>query len=256
MNLRILGCHGGETPRHHCPAFLIDSSLCIDAGAITRTLTLEQQCQLELILVSHAHLDHVRDLGFIADVRAQNGCPPLTIAATQSTLTALQSHFFNGQLWPDFTRIPSPQRPAIEFKELLPDQENHIGHYRVRPIPVHHSVEAVGYILSNGRTALAYSGDTGPTDLLWQSIAQYPEVAALIIEVAFPNSQQALASQSGHHTPQTLAADLRKLATHQHNLPVMVFHIKPTFEQETVQDLAALQLPNLVVLENGDEFLL
>ena len=32
MDLRIIGCHGGETPKHRTSAFVLDDRLAIDAG--------------------------------------------------------------------------------------------------------------------------------------------------------------------------------------------------------------------------------
>ena len=58
MELRILGCHGGETPKHRTSSFLLDERVAIDAGAVTSMLTLEEQHRIETVLVSHAHLGH------------------------------------------------------------------------------------------------------------------------------------------------------------------------------------------------------
>jgi len=38
MKIKVLGCHGGELPRHRTTCFLIDGKLTIDAGAITAAL--------------------------------------------------------------------------------------------------------------------------------------------------------------------------------------------------------------------------
>src|SRR5581483_12389966 len=113
MELRVIGCHGGETPRHRTSAFVVDDILAIDAGSLTSGMEVKAQCALDAVLVSHAHLDHIRDLATIADNRAQNGCKPLVIAVTKQTIAILKKHFFNGLLWPDFTKIPNPQRPTI-----------------------------------------------------------------------------------------------------------------------------------------------
>ena len=56
MELRVLGCHGGETPQHRTTAFLIDERLTLDAGALTSQLTLEDQARIEVVLVSHSHM--------------------------------------------------------------------------------------------------------------------------------------------------------------------------------------------------------
>src|SRR5690349_10710401 len=114
MELRILGCHGGETPKHKTSSFLVDGKIALDAGAVTSMLTLEEQKRIDTVLVSHAHLDHIRDLATLADNRCQQGGPPLKIAATASTLRVLREHFFNDLIWPDFSKIPTPLGPTLE----------------------------------------------------------------------------------------------------------------------------------------------
>jgi 3',5'-cyclic-nucleotide phosphodiesterase len=69
MELRVIGCHGGETPRHRTSAFVLDERLAIDAGSLTSGLDLKAQFRLDACIVSHAHLDHIRDLATIADNR-------------------------------------------------------------------------------------------------------------------------------------------------------------------------------------------
>ena len=75
-------------------------------------MELKAQCALEAVLVSHAHLDHIRDLATIADNRCQNDAAPLVVAGTKQTLAILKKHFFNDLLWPDFSRIPSARAPG------------------------------------------------------------------------------------------------------------------------------------------------
>src|SRR5271170_4715365 len=99
MELRVIGCHGGETPRHRTSAFLIDERLAIDAGSLTSGMELDAQCALRAVLVSHAHLDHIRDLATIADNRLQNRAKPLVVAGTKATIAVLRKHFFNDLLW-------------------------------------------------------------------------------------------------------------------------------------------------------------
>jgi len=130
VELRIIGCHGGETPRHRTSAFVLDGRIAIDAGSLTSELDLPSQWRLEACLVSHAHLDHIRDLATIADNRAQHGCPPLVVAGTRVTLAILKKHFFNGLLWPDFTRIPNPATPTIEYKLLKPEVATEVAFLR------------------------------------------------------------------------------------------------------------------------------
>jgi 3',5'-cyclic-nucleotide phosphodiesterase len=255
LDLRVIGCHGGETPTHRTSAFVVDDRLAIDAGSLTSGLDLEAQCSLEAVLVSHAHMDHVRDLSTIADNRNQRGAPPLVVAATKPTIAVLQKHFFNDLIWPDFTRIPNSRRPAIKFMPLAPDRVATVAGYAVRPIPVHHSIDCCGFTIQGSKGSLAYSGDTGPTDRLWEVLNETEDLKALLVEVSFPNAQARLAKVSGHHTPASLARDMRKLERRA-DLPALIYHIKPAFETIVERELGRLRGLNLEICSIGAHYIL
>src|ERR1700755_1419403 len=152
MEFKVLGCHGGESPKHQCPAFLLDGRVCLDAGSITNMLTLKEQQRIEAVLVSHGHLDHVRDLAMLSDTRTQQGGPPLVIAATPGTIAVLKKHFFNDKLWPDFSKIPDLHNRTIVFQKLAPEKVSEVCGYKVQPVPVDHTVEAAAYIIGDEKT--------------------------------------------------------------------------------------------------------
>jgi cAMP phosphodiesterase len=254
MELRVVGCHGGETPRHRTSAFIVDERLAIDAGSLTSGMELKAQFRLNACIVSHAHLDHIRDLATIADNRCQADCDPLTVAATRSTINVLKKHFFNNSVWPDFSVIPNKARPTIRYVELKPERRTQIGDYSVRSVLVNHTIESAGFIIEGADATIAYSGDTGPTDRFWELLREEKKkLKALLMEVSFPNREQKLATVSGHHTPRTLLKDLKKFGKPQ-DLPTLLYHIKPVFQGEVEQECARLKGVNLTVLGIGDRF--
>ena len=253
MDLTVLGCHGGETKKHRTSSFLINGKLALDAGAITGQLSLREQQEIQTVVVSHAHMDHVRDLATLADNRCQQGGPTLEIAGTRETLADLRKHFFNDRLWPDFSRIQIDTGPTVKFRELESEQEAELCGLRVRPVPVDHTIESSAFIISSERASVAYSGDTGPTDRLWEVLNQTPDLSGLIMEVSFPNDQAKLAVDSGHHTTESLAIELQKFNAPE-DLPVFLFHIKPVFQSVVERELARIRSRNLQILELGDEF--
>ena len=255
MDLRVIGCHGGETPKHRTSAFIVNEVLAVDAGSITSGMTVAEQAKLDICLVSHAHLDHVRDLATLADNRCQMRCAPLVIAGIKETLDALRAHFFNNLIWPDFSKIPSDEQPTIVFQELTSEQETRIGGFTIRPIPVSHTIDAVGFIVDDGTSALGYSGDTGPTDRLWEHLNRQKNLRGMLIEVSCPNGEQAMATASGHHPPATLAADLAKYRAPQ-DLPSLLYHIKPVFQAVVERECAHLKGYNLQVVKLQDRFVL
>jgi 3',5'-cyclic-nucleotide phosphodiesterase len=216
-------------------------------------LELEAQCELEACVVSHAHLDHIRDLATIADNRCQAECEPLLIAATRPTIRILRKHFFNNQIWPDFSEIHTSAGPTIRFIELKSGQTTKIAGYEVMAIPVSHTIDSSGFVVRGPGATLGYSGDTGPTEQLWKVLKAEPKLKALLMEVSFPNREQQLASDSGHHTPKTLGKDLKKFGKPQ-DLPTLLYHIKPVFQGEVEQECARLKGVNLTVTALGDQF--
>lgn len=255
MDLRVIGCHGGETPKHRTSAFLINDELTFDAGSLTSGLELRAQCQLEACLVSHAHLDHIRDLATIADNRCQNGCEPLIIATTKGTISILKKHFFNNLIWPDFSVIPSVDKPTIRYLELRPEKPTAIAGHKVRAVMVDHTIEGCAFIVEGKDGAIAYSGDTGPTVRLWELLNEVSDLRALLMEVSYPNREQKLATISGHHTPRTLGVEMKKYRAPK-DLPTLLYHVKPTFQSEVERECASLKGVNMTVCRIGDQFVL
>ncbi|HEY0466160.1 MAG TPA: 3',5'-cyclic-nucleotide phosphodiesterase [Polyangiaceae bacterium] len=255
MEFRVIGCHGGETPRHRTSAFVIDDRLAIDAGSLTSGMDLKAQFRLNACIISHAHLDHIRDLATIADNRCQADCQPLVVAATKETLAVLKKHFFNNLIWPDFSVIPNKAKPTIQYVELKPEKRVEVAGYQVRSVLVNHTIDTSGFIVEGKDATIAYSGDTGPTDRFWELLNQETNLKALLMEVSFPNREQKLATVSGHHTPRTLLKDLKKYVKPQ-DLPTLLYHIKPVFQGEVEQEVARLKGVNLTVTALNDQYVL
>lgn len=255
MQLRVLGCHGGETPKHRTSSFLLGETVAIDAGAITSSLSLDEQRRIGSVLVSHPHMDHVRDLATLADNRCQQGGSTLEIVGIPATIDALRKHFFNDVLWPDFTRIDAKDGPTVRFVELEVNREADVGGYVVKPVLVNHTVDTSAFIVRRDDASIVYGADTGPTDELWTHVNALGDLRALMMEVSFPDDEAELAHNSRHLTPRTLEAELGKL-TLSDELPILLYHIKPTFEARVLRELAGLRGRNLQILQLEDEILL
>ena len=61
-DLRISGCHKKESRDSLFKAHLIDGILALDAGGLTRSLTFEEQENIQTIALTHRHFDHIRGL--------------------------------------------------------------------------------------------------------------------------------------------------------------------------------------------------
>jgi ribonuclease BN (tRNA processing enzyme) len=254
MELRVLGCHGGESLHHRSTSFVLDDRLGLDAGATSTMLTLDEQLGLEAIVVSHAHLDHVRDLASLADNRCQGATRPLAVAGTRETLRALREHFFNNVLWPDFSAIPLVRGggPTVRFVPLDPEVPTEVAGVTVRAVLVSHTIESAGFILERDGRAMVFSGDTGPTERLWEVARTVPGVRAVLHEVSFPDELEWLARLSGHHTPSTLAREMQKYP--RADLPWLLYHIKPGSQATVERELARLRDDRLALLGLGDRW--
>jgi 3',5'-cyclic-nucleotide phosphodiesterase len=142
------------------------------------------------------------------------------------------------------------------FQSLKPELETELCGFRIRPVLVDHAVEAAAFVVGDGTSTIGYSGDTGPTERLWEVLREQDNLRALIMEVAFPNEQAGLARDSGHHTPKSLELELKKLGARRRDLPVLLFHIKPVFQRQVETQLAKLRARNNTILNIGDQYLL
>ncbi len=250
MRLRVLGCSGGELPHHRTTCFLLGDRLAVDAGALTASLSLPELMRVDDVVLTHGHLDHVKDVPLIADLLAGRRRRPIRIHASTACARSLRRDLFNDRLWPDFTRIPDRRRPVIEIRPFAPTRPFRAGAFRFQPIPVEHTVESVGFLVSDGRGAIAISGDTGPSDRFWAAVNRAERLRALLVECSFPNALQGLADRSGHLTPATLAGELAKLE--RAGLPILLYHLKPAHEARLRREVAALRRDDVRVLADGD----
>lgn len=252
MKLKVLGCSGGELPRQRTTCFVVDDCLAVDAGALTQGLELKELLKIDDIVLTHSHFDHLKDVPLLADLLVGRRKKPVRVHASPECAKALREDVFNDRLWPDFTRIPEKGNPIISVVEFSPAKAFRVGRYFVRPVPVVHPVESMGYVFSDGRSAFAISGDTGPTDLFWERVNAQKKLRALFVELSFPNELQWLADVSGHLTPKTLVSELKKLE--RNGFPVLLYHLKPAYLAELKREVAALKIPNARILKVGDQF--
>ncbi len=226
MLLKVLGSSGAEFPGHFPPAFLIDGKLLLDGGTIGSRLSEAEQFAIKNILLTHSHLDHIRAIPFLADnIMIKNRGRGITLFGMPETLAVLKENVLNDRLWPDFTRISAALEPVVKLRRVVPGRSFMVGGYIVKACRVNHTVPAVGYtVRDKAGSVLLYSGDTGPTDEIWDAAKK---VDAAIVEVSFPNRMEALALKTGHLTARLLAAELEKMK----NRPGRVFitHPKPQY---------------------------
>ncbi len=238
MHLRVLGAHNMETRTTRMESHLVDSVLALDAGSLTRALTLDEQIAIRAILLSHRHYDHVKDLLPLGMAVRGRKPAPIDIYAIPDAIDAVSDTLMNGRLFPDFTVSPSADAPTFRFHPVGFYEPFDVLGYTVTALPVPHSVPAAGFHIVSADVSLFYTGDTGRgVSDSWEHIA--PDV--LLTEVTFGNGNAAAARESGHLTPALLADALHAFRRQHDRIPrVLVSHINPPWEAAVRSELAEL----------------
>ncbi len=229
MRVRVLGCSGAIARDCRTTSFLLDADVLIDAGTGVGDLTLNEMAQINHVLLTHSHLDHIAALPLMLDAvaarRLAEGAGPLQVHALPGTIAALQAHVFNNLIWPNFASIPSAENPLMRFHAIEVGQILQVGSQTVEVLPAVHTVPACGFAAHGDSGHWVFSGDTERNPAFWARINQLP-VALLVIETAFSNREQALAARSLHLAPSVLATELDQIAPGTH-YPIYITHTKP-----------------------------
>lgn len=250
MEVRVVGsCPDSPRTRQYASSYLVNGKVCIDAGCIGFWGSPEQQSSVGHILLTHTHIDHTASLPIFLDNAFDPATEPVVLHATEGTLAALQSHLFNGVIWPDFLNMAPGGRAFAHVSPVTPGQELEVEGLRILPVPVDHQVPTVGYIVSDGRSTAVFGADSAPTEAIWKAAREYPAPRSVFIETSFPNSMKRLAELSFHLTPEMVGAEYAKMPPLEN---LFIIHIKPRFRAAIEQELAALRIPGLKIVE-GDE---
>lgn len=237
MEIQVLGAHNLESSASRLVSLLLEGSLVLDAGSLTSALSFSDQARVKAILLTHQHFDHIRDIATFG--LASGGVRTTPIYAPRPVLQALTSHLINGELYPDFTRWPSSEKPVFKFFPVEPHQPLMVAGYRVLPLPVPHSTSAVGYeIKTEDGKSLFYSGDTGSgLSDCWEYIS--PQL--LITEVSGPDREGKRMREAGHLTPSLLKKELLEFRRLKGYLPaLLLLHLNPLWRKDIEREAARL----------------
>jgi ribonuclease BN (tRNA processing enzyme) len=248
MKIRVLGCYGGNVPELGMTSFLVNDTVCLDAGFVSGALSLREQEKVKDVIISHSHLDHTCSLPFLIDNNFSAPGFSLRIYAIREVIASMKNHLFNNHTWPDFTCLPNDLTPVLKLIAVEPEKPFVINGLTFRAIPVTHIVPTSGFIVEDRKGALAFSSDTGPTQRFWEVANTTKKLRAVITETSFPNELQDLAHVSGHLTPATLDQELRKL---HRDVPVYLYGFKPKHFRTIRHQVHALKRRNLHLLVQG-----
>jgi cAMP phosphodiesterase len=201
-------------------------------------------------------MDHIATLPIFIDDLYASLREPIRIHATQQIIDSLERDVFNWNVYPRFSQLKNDYGPVMEYVPIPFGEEFIVGHLRVTAIPVDHIVPTVGLIVADDKAVVAFSSDTRETEEFWEVINRSPQLSALIVESSFPNSMEHLAKDARHLTPAALANELSKLSPKNNDaLEILAVHIKPAYRETVVEELHALGIEKLRVMEPGRTYI-
>jgi ribonuclease BN (tRNA processing enzyme) len=235
MKVRILGCSGGIGGRHlRTTSMLVDHDILVDAGTGVADLSLAELAMIDHVFITHSHLDQIASLPLMIDSIADMRDKPLTVYAIDSTLEIIRNHIFNWAIWPDFSEIPSREKPVMQYQTIRIGKPVCLGDRRITALPAEHTVPAVGYHLDSGAGSFVFTGDTTINDALWPVVNKIANLRFLLIETAFSNREKRLATMSKHLCPSMLAEELGKLTQ---AAEIYITHLKPGQIELTMSEI-------------------
>jgi ribonuclease BN (tRNA processing enzyme) len=250
MKIKVLGCSGAEFPGHRPPSFLLNGEILFDTGSLTDILDIRRQWKIEYIFITHAHLDHILGIPFLADnLIFRKKRHRVNILSIPPVIKTIRESLLDGSIWPDFTVIPNTHEGILNLIELKSGHSIKIDNYTIIPYPVNHSVPATGYLVEDKRMKrFFYTGDTGPSDATWKNIGE-KQIHCLIIETSFPNRMEEIAIRTGHLTPRLLKKEILKIK----HMPERIYitHLKPQYSKAIKKELERLGIKNIKLLKDG-----
>jgi ribonuclease BN (tRNA processing enzyme) len=236
MKIRILGCSGGACADLRTTALQVNDAILIDCGTGVGDLSLEEMARIRQVFLTHSHLDHVLFLPLLSDAALALRDGPLTVYALAETLQALQSHLFNGVLWPDYTSRPTPEHPYIRLEAIRQGQTVSLQDCSITALPARHTIPAVGYLVDCGSGSFAFSGDTTYCEAFWDVLDKAGNLKYVMMETTMREQDAAIAEGSRHTIPSLLARGVQRLSSAVH---LLVTHIEPDKVQSVRAEVSA-----------------
>lgn len=196
LKVALLGTGVGvPQPDRSQSSLLFDNGqkLLFDCGAGTLLRLTEAGVSIkdiDTVVLTHLHLDHVSDLLALANARYLMKISGLNIygpAGTEQYCKAAHSAY------------PYLEKMAVSVQEIKPGDTFSLKGFEISAAEAMHSVTSLGYRIESNSKVVTYSGDTEPTP----EIASLAEGADLLIhECSFPEPFEV----TNHSTPRKLGS--------------------------------------------------
>lgn len=212
----------------------------------------DQRNRIRDIVLTHAHLDHVAGLPLFIDDLFATVSEPIRIHAIPDVINVLERDVFNWSVYPRFSELSNDFGRIMEYRPIEPGSEVKVRHLSIRESAVNHKVPNSGFFVSDGRSTVAFTGDTAEMSQFWQTANELEQISVLLIECAFPDELSSLADISHHLTPAKLRTELAKFR-HPESL-IYVVNIKPMYRDRVLAQIAELNDPRIQLLDVGNVY--
>ncbi|MFY9716920.1 MAG: MBL fold metallo-hydrolase [Thermoplasmata archaeon] len=244
MRLSFLGTGAGNFrggARHPSGAIVDGLLLDCGAGATGRLHDLQRFDEVEAVLISHLHTDHVAGLfDLLLHTFLTGRRRPLTIVSPPGLSPILRA----------FVDVHAMVRDPAQLYDLRIVEEDRpsvtIGAWTVRGVPLAHTVPDLGYLATSDRLSLFYTGDTREP-----SAAHELRTDVLIHEATFDEEHRELAHRFGHST----GADAAEAATAMKARRLFLTHLgdAPDLESRVARE-SRTRFAETVVASDGASF--
>lgn len=226
LKITLLGTGVGiPQPGRSQSALLIEDKekLLFDCGAGTLLRLTEAGASMrdiDAVVLTHLHLDHVSDLLALANARYLQELPSLSIYGPEGT-----EQYFRAI----HSAYPYLEKMEVSVQELKAGDTLRLKGFEISSAEAVHSVTALGYRIESGSKVVAYSGDTEPSPRI-EALADGADL--LIHECSFPEPFEV----TNHTTPKKLGDTIRNVRR------IILNHLYPEaqgHETEMVRDVGA-----------------
>jgi glyoxylase-like metal-dependent hydrolase (beta-lactamase superfamily II) len=109
-------------------------------------------------------------------------------------------------------------------------------------------------MVTKGETSVLFTGDTAPTERIWNVARDTHGLKAVFTEMSFPAELQWLADVSRHFSAVTFERELRKMRDL--NVPIYIGHFKPGLEGKLAKEYKQRKLASygVQILNQGEIF--
>ncbi|WP_022847179.1 MULTISPECIES: MBL fold metallo-hydrolase [unclassified Desulfurobacterium] len=250
MIINVAGCYGSKSKLMNLVTFIISNKVAVDCGNLFAKEVNREE--IEHILVTHSHMDHLQDLPFFIDEIPfnKNRKSPLTVYGNDEVIQTLKNHIFNGTVWPELKNFKMANgEDAVILKRLEEGKLLRLSNLTVYPLKANHTVKTFGFAIFEENKGILISGDTYKCKQMWNLVKNENRIKAVFIDVSYPSSMVDLSRKAKHYCVSELKKDLEENNISK-ELPIYAYHLKFPFVEEIKEELSKLKW-NIKVLSDG-----